>query len=305
MCVCVCVCARARARVHKRICPSTRLEMTPNTPKSLTLPEEGTGYGAGRARGDSELPPQKAIPRHTHTSCHGTGSMRVSIHACEHTYTSPPYMPGRPLAHHCFHHSTHPLHLSLRNCPTGNGAQEVRCHCLGAHPWQQRMTAGAVRNSERMPLTPLPKQAPPRPSHPQGLSPCAEPSARAKDSTQSLAWGQPGQGSCQKSGPPRGLCPAAKHPPLPPRPGWAGTKSAPEQPGNEGTPRRDVGAQGSLDPKRPSSGRQECPAPGLVRDSQPQGTPSWERGGAGTQSRQGRWESSFSCGAAREPPGRR
>lgn len=272
----VCVCVRTCART--RICPSTPLEMTLNTPRSLTLPEEGTGYGAGRARGDSELPPQKATLRHTHASCHGTsdtdtGSMRVSTHTCEHTYTSPPYMPGRPLAHHCFHHSKHPLRPSLRNCPTGNGAQEVRCHCPGAHPWQQRMGAGAVRNSERMPPTPLPKQAPPRPSHPQRLSPCAPPSARAKDSTQGLAWGQPGQGSCQNSGPRRGLCPAAQHPPLPPRPGWAGTKPAPEQPGNEGTPRRDVGAQSSLAPKRPSSGPEECLAPGLVRDSQPQETP--------------------------------
>ena len=125
----------------------------------------------------------------------------------------------------------------------------------------------AVRNSERMPPTPLPRQAPPRLSHPQRLSPCAPPSARAKDSTQGLAWGQPGQGSCQKSGPCRGLCPAAQHPPLPPRPGWARTKPAPEQPGNEGTPRRDVGAQGSLAPKRPSSGPEVCLDPGPVRDS--------------------------------------
>ena len=160
--------------------------------------------GLEEPEGTQNCLPRKPYPV-THTPRHGTsdtntGSMHVSIHACEHIYTSPPYMPGRPLAHHCFHHSTHPLHLSLRNCPTGNGAQEVRCHYPGAHPWQQRMEAGAVRNSERMPPTPLPKQAPPRPSHPQGLSPCAPPSARAKDSTQSLAWGQPGQGSCQKSG---------------------------------------------------------------------------------------------------------
>ena len=131
----------------------------------------------------------------------------------------------------------------------------------------------AVRNSERMPPTPLPRQAPPRLSHPQRLSPCAPPSARAKDSIQGLAWGQPGQGSCQKSGPCRGLCPAAQHPPLPPRPRWARTKPAPEQPGNEGTPRRDVRAQGSLAPKRPSSGPEECLDPGPVRDSQPQETP--------------------------------
>ena len=68
---------------------------------------------------------RKPHPHHTHTSCHGTsdtdtGSMRVSIHACEHTYTSPPYMPGRPPAHHCFHHGTQPLRPSIRNCPTGS-----------------------------------------------------------------------------------------------------------------------------------------------------------------------------------------
>ena len=67
--------------------------------------------GLEEPEGTQNCLPRKPYPV-THTPRHGTsdtntGSMHVSIHACEHIYTSPPYMPGRPLAHHCFHHSTH------------------------------------------------------------------------------------------------------------------------------------------------------------------------------------------------------